>query len=273
MRTEMLNSIIDYEMFIGNINESLFGIEKELMVKEHHSIIKNESEIFNEAVGEKVRQVAQVVMRAIIKFKDWVATQLRKFINFIGKTLSKAIEKLEKTIDNVVGNIEVEEDIAKSINAYTKFLVDCKSMAIEVKSLNFRDYESKEKYDIAMKPVDTSLRSLIERMETLRSTEKTKYGKQSIRGLREASNRIQQLLEVTKIISESFIKDSQKSVSILASTKGNEWKDKESVTFHMLKNCALQFNYISGSLTRVTSYIIGTSQNISTAIQKIAKKD
>jgi hypothetical protein len=273
MRAEFLESVLDYQMFIGNLNESLYGIEKDLMVKEHKTIVKNESqEVFNEAVGDKVKNVITIIKNAIIKFKNWLVDKFKKIVKFVGEKLTYAFRRLEDVEDKVWGMVTIGEDISKSVTNYVKFIGKVQPAVEKVRNLNSRNLP-KTVYLREKVYVDSTIKSLSDELSTLRAVnKKMKYDKGSVPDLKRVRGYLDEILKAIETISKNIIVNAQKMVASNASMNGNEWKDEDSVTFLMLTESAKQFNSLTSILTKLSSDVMATSGTIVLAINGVVKK-
>jgi hypothetical protein len=76
MNSKMLVSLIEQQEYLNEYQFSMMNLEKELMIKEHFSIVNEDVKIFNESIGNGIKKVIDGIKEAIKKFLAW----LDKFI-------------------------------------------------------------------------------------------------------------------------------------------------------------------------------------------------
>jgi hypothetical protein len=270
MGAELFESIIDYQMTLSNMNESLYGIEKELMIKEHKAIVKNEAiEIVNK---DNVKRIIEVIKKAIIKFKDWLVEKLTKFIRFIKSAFKKGLQKLQDLGDKIVGNVVCDEDISVSLGNYHDFIIESNEVIGKVMKTTLANHKDKNEYNRAKSPQEKEMISLLDRLEKgLRATGEKRYNNIHLGALRVMTERVENVLDSIQTLGKDSITSSQKIIASSASITG-EYRDRDSLAYFKLTDCAKQFNFISGMLTRVTSNVFTTSDNITKIIRELSNQ-
>lgn len=147
-QVEFLHSILEHNQFVHNMNTEINGMEKELMIQEHHVLIQeakqehlNEDvkalpapkgkESFKTNLSNKANAIINKIKELLTKFKNWVTSTYKVMVSKVQAKLNS----ITKAVEGKAGFATAPYDFKASVTKFVALPLEAAKAVRELSNL------------------------------------------------------------------------------------------------------------------------------------------